>query len=402
MKDSSRVQAAIEIIQKVFKFNRPADRFISDYFKSHRYIGGKDRREISALVWQAVRCYGRLSFVMKENLTPRTAIMSLLFYQGKNADCFFNGEKYAPAVLSDTERKVLDGLAERLPEADLECPDWLRGKIDVADVIAMVQKAPLDLRVNTLKTDRPQTLSILRDSGINAYETPFSPYGIRIDERMDICSHPLYRKGWIEIQDEGSQIVSLLTQAKPGQSVIDWCAGGGGKTLALSAMMQAKGELYAVDKDVRRLKDLPERAGRAKADNIILLKDYDHLKTYDLVLVDAPCTSTGTWRRCADAKWRLSEEWANSIVGEQRKILDNACRHVKKGGRLFYITCSLDFRENESQVAVFLQNHQEFELEDLRPVLERLTTIRMSEKTIRLHPSLLHTDGFFAASFIKK
>ncbi len=213
---------------------------------------------------------------------------------------------------------------------------------------------------------------------------------------------PVFRDGLIEIQDEGSQIVSLLTQAAAGQTVIDWCAGAGGKTLAMSAMMRAKGTIYAVDNDPKRMRDLPDRACRAAANNVIVLNDYNNLKMYDLVLVDAPCTGSGTWRRSADARWRITPQQSAGIIKTQREILDKACRFVKKGGKLFYITCSLDPAENEDQVRAFLQNHNDFKLEDLSPVLENLTGQKRTDKTVRLNPSVFQTDGFFAASFIKK
>ena len=213
----------------------------------------------------------------------------------------------------------------------------------------MTGEAPLDLRVNTLKSDRKHVLALLEQAGIQAQETPYSSSGIRIRERLNVTSLPVFRDGLIEIQDEGSQIVSLLTRAEAGQTVIDWCAGAGGKTLAMSAMMRAKGTIYAVDNDPKRMRDLPDRACRAAANNVIVLNDYNNLKMYDLVLVDAPCTGSGTWRRSVDAKWRMTPEQSAGIIKTQREILDKACRFVKKGGKLFYITCSLDPAENENQ-----------------------------------------------------
>ena len=167
-------------------------------------------------------------------------------------------------------------------------------------------------------------------------------------------------------------------------------------------MMQAKGTIYAVDNDPKRMRDLPQRACRAGANNVIVLNDYNHLKTYDLVLIDAPCTGTGTWRRSVDAKWRMTPEQSRSIIRTQKEILDKAARYVKKGGQLFYITCSLDSAENEEQASGFLERHQEFQLQDLSVVLERLTGRKETTKTVRLSPSVDQTDGFFAASFIKK
>lgn len=402
MKDSARIQTAIEILDLLFEFRQPADNAINTYFRTHRYIGGTDRRVISDLVWRTLRCYGRLSSLSAEKLTGRAAVMMILSYEKQDIETLFDGQKYAPAQPEVKEKAFLKTLPPVFPSAELECPDWLKNKISPRDIVAMSNEAPFDLRVNTLKTDREQVLELLTQSGIKAEKTPFAPNGIRIKERVNLSSMPLYRDGLIEVQDEGSQIVSLLTQAKAGQTVIDWCAGAGGKTLAMSAMMRAKGTIYAVDNDPKRMRDLPDRACRAAANNVIVLNDYNNLKMYDLVLVDAPCTGSGTWRRSADARWRITPQQSAGIIKTQREILDKACRFVKKGGKLFYITCSLDPAENENQVRAFLQSHNDFKLEDLSPVLENLTGQKRTDKTVRLNPSVFQTDGFFAASFIKK
>lgn len=401
MKDEARLQTVIEIADILFAFEQPADNTINTYFRSHRYIGSRDRRAIADLVWRVMRHYGRLSSLSEEFLTGRTAVLGLLHYQDEQSLGLFNGTQYAPAPLSEKEKEWLKNLPASLPSAALECPDWLKDRIDASDVDAMSFSAPTDLRVNLLRTNRKYVLSRLEEEGIKAQKTPFSPWGIRLNERVNIKTHPLYQDGFIEIQDEGSQLVALLSQAQPGQTVIDWCAGGGGKTLALSAMMQATGTLYAADAFPGRLKDLPERACRAGAANVILLNDYKDLKKYDLVLIDAPCTGTGTWRRSPDARWRTTSEQSAFIIKTQAEILDNAAPYVKRGGRLFYITCSLDKAENEEQVQSFLKRHSDFEIEDLNPVFKRLTGKSVPQKTIRLRPSEFNTDGFFAASFLK-
>lgn len=402
MKQSGRIRAAIELLDEIFSFRQPADNTVNVYFRTRRYIGGGDRREISALVWFVLRRYGRLRRSFGKDPTGREAVAAALRYRGTAIDPLFDGDKYSPAPLTAEERAALARLPDNLPDAVAECPDWLRGRIDDADIRAMVDEAPLDLRVNTLKSTREDVLKLLEQSGIKAEKTPYSPVGVRVRERVNVTALPVYIDGLVEIQDEGSQIVSLLTRAEAGQIAIDWCAGGGGKTLALSAMMNAKGTLYAADMNVKRLRDLPERAARAGANNVILLNDYNSLKQYDLVLVDAPCTGTGTWRRSADARWRISPEQSAQIIETQQKILDKACRFVKKNGRLFYITCSLDAAENEDQAAAFIQNHTDFVPEDLSPVLKKTTGIEQSGKTVRLRPSVCETDGFFAASFVKK
>ncbi len=402
MKEAARIQTAIELTDEIFDFRQPADNTINVYFRTHRYIGSKDRRFIADLVWQTVRHYGRFSSLVSEKLTARAAVMMMLFYQKSDITTLFNGEKYAPEPLNEKEKAFLNELPADLPSAVSECPLWLKNKIDAVDVAAMAVEAPLDLRVNTLKADRKQVLDLLKQKGIDAAETPFSTQGIRIHERLSVTSLNVFQDGLVEIQDEGSQIVSLLTRAAAGQTVMDWCAGAGGKTLAMSAMMQAKGTIYAVDYDSKRMRDLPDRACRADAKNVIVLNDYNNLKMYDLVLVDAPCTGSGTWRRSPDARWRVTEEQSASIIKTQKEILDKACRFVKKGGRLFYITCSLDPAENEDQARAFLNRHNDFRPENLSPVLEGLTGQKGSSETVRLSPAVFHTDGFFAASFIKE
>ena len=402
MKDEARLQTVIELADSLFSFEQPADNTLNAYFRTHRYIGGRDRRAISEHIWTVLRHYGRLSSLVEENLTGRAAVAALLHYRDKKMLLLFNGEKYAPAPLSEREKAWLESLPAEMPDARRECPDRLKGRIDPADIEAMAVPASTDLRVNTLKTDRDAVLKRLEEDGIKAEKTPYSPWGIRLAERVNVTAHPLFRDGLIEVQDEGSQLVSLLSQAKAGETVFDWCAGAGGKTLALSAMMNAKGTLYAADAFAKRLKDLPERANRAGAVNVILLNDYKGLKQYDLILVDAPCTGTGTWRRAPDARWRITPEQSASIVKTQAEILDNAASHVKKGGRLFYITCSLDKAENEDQAAAFLKRHPDFEIEDLSPLYNKLTGLTIDTETIRLRPSELKTDGFFAASFRKR
>ena len=402
MKDEARLQTVIELADTLFSFEQPADNTINLYFRNHRYIGSRDRRYIADLIWQVLRHYGRLSSLVNEELTGRAAVSMLLRFHNKDLLTLFNGEQYAPAPLSEKEKAFLEKLPEAMPAANSECPDWLENRLDPADIEAMTVPALTDLRVNTLKTDRNEVLKQLETDGIKVTKTPFSPWGIRLAERVNITAHPLFQDGLIEVQDEGSQLVSLLSQAQEGRTVIDWCAGAGGKTLALSAMMNAKGTLYAADGFPKRLKDLPERACRAGAKNVILLNDYKDLKSYDLILIDAPCTGTGTWRRSPDARWRITSQQSAGIVKTQSEIMDNAAPHVKKGGRLFYITCSLDKAENEAQVAAFLKRHPDFEVEDLSPLFNKLTGLTVDTKTIRLRPSQLHTDGFFAASLIKK
>ena len=393
MRDEARVNAAAELLTELFAFERPADNTINAYFRSRRYIGSKDRRFIADTVWAVLRRYGRYSELSRP-LTPRVALALYLKETGRDPAAFFTGEGYAPAPLSKDE----DVPFAVVPET-AECPDWLRGFIDDADVAAMTGEAPFDLRVNTLKASRADVLKELAEYG--AEPTPLSPVGVRLSARVSLASVPAFTEGRVEVQDEGSQVAALLTGAKPGDTVIDWCAGAGGKTLALSAMMKAGGTLYAADADVRRMRDLPDRARRAGAVNVITVTDHAGLKPADLVLVDAPCTGTGTWRRAPDARWRMTEKQAEVIRSVQKTVLDNAAGRVRKGGALIYVTCSLDRRENEDQIAAFCDRHADFSLADLSKDLKALTGETLETKTVRLSPSKTGTDGFFAAKLLK-
>lgn len=404
MQDTGRIQSAIEILEAVFAFEQPADNTVNVYFRTHRYIGSKDRRFITDIIWQVLRHYGRLKKVCGASLTARTAVMVMLAFQNKAVEELYCGEKYAPAPLTKEEKAVLNNLPPELPAEMEECPDWLKGRLAEREIAAMTAEAPLDLRVNTLKAARDDVLKTLKAAGLEAEKTPLSPIGIRLTGRPNIAALDVFQEGLVEIQDEGSQLVSLLTQAAPGEQVIDWCAGAGGKTLALSAMMQAQGMLHAVDMNAKRLRDLPDRACRAQAANVIILNGYKSLKPeYDLVLVDAPCTGTGTWRRSPDARWRTTAEQSAEVVKTQAEILDKACSYVKKGGRLFYITCSLDRAENEDQVEAFLKRHPDFQAQNLTPVFFNITGQALGKgPSVQLLPSEHGTDGFFAASFVRR
>lgn len=400
MQAGARLNSVIEVLDLVFSFEKPADGIVNNYVRSRRYIGSKDRRFITETVWHILRHYGRYRH-LSSSLNGRLAVLLYLHFTHESVEALFSGEAYAPAVLTNEEKAFLKTLPEQLPSAAYECPEWLAEEIDENDIITLAQDAPLDLRVNTLKATVDNVLDALSKEGIPAFKTPFSPIGVRIEGRPLLSGLSFFQEGWADIQDEGSQIVSLLTRAEPNQTVMDWCAGAGGKTLALSAMMENKGTVYAADIDTRRLKDLPLRAQRAGVRNVILVSGYEHLKTYDLVLIDAPCSGIGTWRRAPDARWRMTKEHVDVLIKSQAEILDKAAPYVKKGGRLFYITCSLYQAENETQISHFLERHPEFSLEDLSSAYLSMTGHEAEMKMCYLKPSILRTDGFFAASMRK-
>ncbi len=272
---------------------------------------------------------------------------------------------------------------------------------------ALLEPAPVDLRINTLKGPREGAVAALVAEGIHPAPTPMSPVGLRLSARTQLSAQDAFRKGLIEVQDEGSQLAALLLGAKPGEAVVDYCAGAGGKTLAIAAQMQNKGRLAALDIDKRRSERAAERLRRAGVFNTtrhLLAAEGDpwikrRASTMDRVLVDAPCTGTGTWRRNPDARWRLQPDDLARLIESQKAILNNAVRLVKKGGRLVYVTCSLLVEENEAQIDAFLATHPEFAVVPIQEAwAESIGGICPVEGSyMRLTPARNNTDGFFAA-----
>jgi 16S rRNA (cytosine967-C5)-methyltransferase len=334
-----------------------------------------------------------------------------------------DGDRHAPEPLSDAE---LTGLKRSLP-ADApahirgDYPEWLGSEFERAfgamaaeEGAALARRAPVDLRVNTLKADRDKVLKALRRH--EAGPTPHAPFGIRIEQAPGpgksphVEAEPGHGKGWYEVQDEGSQLATLLSGAKPRQQVIDLCAGAGGKTLGLAALMENTGQLYAYDADRMRLRPIFERLKRAGVRNIQVLPagDRDALAKLDgkmdVVLIDAPCTGSGVWCRRPDAKWRLSHQMLEARIKEQRVVLDEGARLVKPGGRLAYITCSVLPSENRDQVDAFLARQPEFKLipwpelwEQAMPGTTPVPSADGSAETLLMTPLRHGTDGFFVA-----
>ncbi len=307
----------------------------------------------------------------------------------------FGAGRFAPEPLLLSERAALGRLKGRslehpsMPAAvRLEVPDWLSQQIDAAELQALLQPAPLDLRVNLLKGTRDGARAALAAEGIEAMPTPHSPWGLRVASRRQITGGAAFRAGLVEIQDEGSQMVAALVGARPGMRVADMCAGAGGKTLALAMTMQNRGQVVACDVSAARLEGAVRRLRRAGVHNVerhLLAPGDKWVKrragTFDRVLVDAPCTGTGTWRRNPDARLRLTEEDLAELLPKQAAILDQAASLVRIGGRLVYATCSLLIGENEDQVSAFVSRHPGFVQVD----------------TLSLTPARHGTDGFFAA-----
>ncbi len=425
MKPAAHTAAAIEVLADLDAHHRPAADALKDWGRSHRFAGSKDRAQIASLVYDVLRKRASLAWHMGAE-TPRALVLgALAIARGMDADAItaaFADSPHAPEALSASERTAL--ASGNLDDA----PDWVRGDYPqwldphlarvfgedrAAEGAALAERAPLDLRVNTLKTTRENALAELEHLG--AEPTPHAPSGIRIPLLADgrgppVQTEPAFINGLVEIQDEGSQIAALMANAKPGDRVIDLCAGAGGKTLALSAAMNNSGRIFAHDRDIRRLKPLYERAERAGVQNIEVRSPHraqdvlaDLADTADLVVIDAPCTGIGTWRRNPDAKWRLRADALETRKKEQDSVLANAARLVKPGGRIAYITCSLLADENEDRLQSFRTVHTDFVPLPAKDALEAsglnaLAPHIMADGTaLMLTPRRSGTDGFFVA-----
>src|SRR6267378_5085606 len=385
MTPAARLSAAIELIDTVDAQRIPAAKALKEWGTAHRYAGSGDRAAVAGLIWDVLRRRASSAWLMDAD-TPRARVLGMLrLERGMDTEAISNlchGERFAPEPLSEAERsaltsRTLDGAP---PHIAGDYPEWLDaplaavfGDDRVAEATAMASRAPLDLRVNTLKAKREKVLASLKHLG--AQETPWSPIGLRIELGADarnpgIHAEEDFIKGAIEVQDEGSQLAALLSAAKPGEQVIDLCAGAGGKTLALAAMMQGKGRLIATDHDKRQLAPIYERLSRAGVHNCDIRTPKgpndtlaDLAGTADLVLIDAPCTGTGAWRRNPDAKWRVRPGALAERLKDQAEALDHAAELVKPGGRIAYVTCSVLDDENGAQVRAFAGRRPEVKIE---------------------------------------
>lgn len=401
MTPGARIQAAIELDGEIEAAERPADVVIAAYFRRRRYAGGGDRRAVTGRVFDLLRRRSRLEWWIErlgEGLAPgpRSRVIVDLALSGEvQLEALFDGSRFGPAPLDDGERRLL-AAGPTLDHPEMpdwvagEYPRWLDGELD-ASMAAMNRPAPLDVRVNTLKGGRADAARSLAGDGIEARPTPLSPLGLRLDGHPSLKATKAFGDGLIEVQDEGSQLVALYCGAEPGMTVVDLCAGGGGKTLALAAAMEGRGELVACDVDRRRLAAIEPRIARSGAGNVrirILEAGEDPWIAAELVLVDAPCSRSGAWRRDVAARWRLRPADLEALVSLQRAILAEAARLVRPGGRLVYATCSLLARENEAQVERFLAVEGGF--------------AAAPGDFLRLSPAISGTDGFFAATLERR
>ncbi|MEA2759879.1 MAG: rRNA (cytosine967-C5)-methyltransferase [Methylobacteriaceae bacterium] len=429
MTPGARVAAAIEALEDILARRRPAQDALKDWGLAHRFAGSKDRAAISGIVFDALRRKASAAWIMQDE-TPRAIVLGALHLQrGLSAEeiaSLCSGEGHSPAVLCEAERTHLSRASlEGAPlHVVADIPEWLAphflaafGEGATEEGRALAQRAPVDLRVNSLKAARKKALSQL--AHLDPQPTPFSPIGLRIAPGADsrapaLAAEPAFAKGLVEIQDEGSQLAALLCAAKAGEQVLDLCAGGGGKTLALAAEMENRGQIYATDSDGRRLMPIYARLERANARNVQVRAPRgaadilaDLRERCDLVLIDAPCTGTGTWRRNPDAKWRIRPGALRERIKAQDELLARAAGFVKPAGRIVYVTCSVLRDENEDRISAFLQTHPQFTAQSADAMIARagLPALRPSAKDdvgLRLSPATTQTDGFCIAMLTRE
>jgi 16S rRNA (cytosine967-C5)-methyltransferase len=429
MTPAARISASIEVLTDIETRHRPAADALKDWGLSHRFAGSGDRAAIAGLAYDALRRKASAAFLMQDASARASVIGMLRLQRDLSPDqisALFDGARFAPARLSATEQHALAqaSLAGAPPHVRGDYPEWLDpqlarmfGDSRAEEGAALAQRAPIDLRVNTLVAPREKVAAALAHLAVTS--TPWSALGLRLTPGPDakspaIQSEPAFLKGMIEVQDEGSQIATLLTGAAPGEQVVDLCAGAGGKTLALAAMMENHGQIYATDLDKRRLAPIHARLERASARDVQIRTPRggrdapdplaDLHGRIDLVVIDAPCTGTGTWRRNPDAKWRVRPGALTQRLAEQVEVLDRAATLVKPGGRIGYITCSILAEEGPDQVAAFLTRHTEFRLEPA-PIDQALgaasadfrTAVLSLDHGLLMTPRRTGTDGFFVS-----
>ncbi len=399
------------VLGQLLRFEHPADAVVSRYFREHRQLGHADRAFVAETVFAVLRrgrsiearCAGQLS-------DRRRLLVALAVARG------WNQRELAP-VLKDSEVEWLAAAKamceeEMAPAVRCDLPDWLydslASQFGAEETLllarALNQPAPLDLRVNTLKTQRDALLADLAAAGIVGSATPYSPLGIRLRDKPALTREALFTSGAFEVQDEGSQLLGLLLEPKRGEMVVDFCAGAGGKTLLLGALMKNTGRLYAYDVSDKRLSNLKPRLARSGLSNVHPVR-IEHERDaklkrlagkVDRVLVDAPCSGLGTLRRNPDLKWRQDATAVAELTAKQASILSAAAGLLRPGGRLVYATCSLLTAENDAVVAAFLAAHSDFSLLPASTVLAR-HEVALGGDTLQLLPHRHHTDGFFAA-----
>lgn len=419
-----QVSAAIEVLTDIAGNHRPASIALADWGRSHRFAGSRDRSVIGTLVYDALRRRASLSWTMEDDSPRALALATIRHVWGMGLDevaALCDGSRHAPMALTPQETIGLGAGPEKAAAMPAhiaaDMPEWLFDDIytahlgrSVAIGQALASRAPIDLRVNTLKADRERVLKALQKYG--AAPTPFSPAGVRVpapgplEKNPNVEAESAHGRGWFEVQDEASQIAVFMSGAGPRLQLLDLCAGSGGKTLGFSALSQNTGQIFAYDSSKQRLRPIFERLKRAGARNVQVLDAGDEsglepLKDrMDVVFADAPCSGSGVWRRRPDSKWRLTPEALLSRVDEQRAVLSLAAPLVKPDGVLIYATCSVLPVENTQQTRWFLEHNTGF-IE--RPWQDAWTKAGLGDPPVdvtdslalQLDPAGHNTDGFY-------
>jgi 16S rRNA (cytosine967-C5)-methyltransferase len=442
MNSTSLLGHAFELFDRMVRETVPADQVVDKFFRTRHYLGSKDRRFIAEAVYGMIRHKLRIETVFGSALReldgrPTHASLHapvglyltyLLLVERENVQAVsellgsywrihfpsVQLDKITDAVIRiDKPNRATSSIADRL-SLTYSFPKWMvdewllhLGETEVEQLCAALNAtAPTTLRVNSLRTSVEECQERLEREGIETERTRLSPFGLILSKRANLPSLQSFREGWFEVQDEGSQIISLLVDPQPGEFVIDACAGGGGKTLALAALMSNQGKLIALDVDEHRLKKLQRRAERAGAQNVEVHLSgkgsdewgTDHSEKADAILIDAPCSGLGTLRRNPGNKWRVSPNFVEQVSLQQQRLLEQWSAHVKSGGRLVYATCTITRKENESVVESFLSRHDEFQLDSPSTVLSKSKLEGLSQNgLLYLYPHRHGTDGFFAA-----
>lgn len=442
---AARLETAIHLLDLIERERRPADDIIRAYFRPRRFAGSKDRRAIRDRVFGVLRARARLSWHGERAgtaPTPRTWVLAdLVLSDGMGSGevaALFDGSQHAPSPLDEGERTMVDALQggalndPAMPEpVAFEVPDWMAPKLKVGlgdaftdEMAALNIEAPMDLRVALARVTRDQAQSALKKEGVSAEETPLSPAGLRVRAHSDIGRTRPFARGLVEVQDEGSQLLAFLVAAEPSHAVLDYCAGAGGKTLAIADRMglqggASAGRLVALDIDKSRMDRMDRRLERAHLEKIVsrhVLCESDpwldeNAGTFDRVLIDAPCTGSGTWRRAPVMKWRLTEDRLSELTTLQDQILDTAAKLVKPGGRLIYATCSLFAEENEDRARAFATRQADFTALPVHKVWAQALPDtpfpgdkggETGKPGLRLGPAKAGTDGFFVTIFERK
>ncbi len=415
MHPNALIELATDLLHQVMQFDAPADRVVSDFFRTHRNLGPRERHSLAETTYEVLRRRLLFQHLAQSGRGEQTRRLVLLGWQGNagflKAACSPEEHAWLVQVQAVDQASLPDKLRHNLPEWLAEALQAQLGEKGFWPLVDSLQRsAPLDVRVNTMKAKRAEAQAALQAGQLPCEATPYSPWGLRFEGKPALNKHALFQSGALEVQDEGSQLLALLTDAKRGEMVVDFCAGAGGKTLALGAAMRNTGRLYAFDTSGHRLAALKPRLARSGLSNVypaqIAHERDERIKRLsgkvDRVLVDAPCSGLGTLRRNPDMKWRQSPQSVEELAAKQAAILNSAARLLKPGGRLVYATCSLLAAENEAVAEAFAVAHK-----DTFSPLPALQALQQAHVTspeslvqgnfLRLWPHQHGTDGFFAA-----